>query len=195
MRNYNLQERIEKLIKGLLSGDYKWNTEALDIICGEMYYKTEHGEEPIDPNEILDEALELKRQGNYELALIYYLDVVDGTLSINAGVPAKVIWAMSKVLISANEYLYAFLLLNDCIRVLMPYSSFLNDEEKYILANINTYISAQRRMCISVKNREFSMLQLITQQYSGNPNYQFVLSFNEIVQQYQVIETLKNYAR
>ena len=178
MRNYHLQERIEKLIKGLLSGDYKWNTEALDIICGEMYYKTEHGEEPIDPNEILDEALELKRQGNYELALIYYLDVVDGTLSINAGVPAKVIWAMSKVLISANEYLYAFLLLNDCI-----------------LANINTYISAQRRMCISVKNREFSMLQLITQQYSGNPNYQFVLSFNEIVQQYQVIETLKNYAR
>lgn len=195
MRNYSLQKRIEKLIKGLLCGDYKWNTEALDVICGEIFFRTEHGKESVDTNKILDVALELKRLGEYDRALIYYLDVIEGTISINAGIPAKVIWAFSKVLISANEYLFAFLLLNDCVRVLMPYVSFFSDEEKFILGNINTYVSSQRRMCIAVKNQDFLMLRLITQQYSGNPNYRFILPFNVIAQQYQLIETLENYAR
>lgn len=195
MHNYYLQGRLEKLIKGLLCGDIKWNTDALDVICDCMYRKTEFGEEKIDTNDICDEAVELKRSGNYELALLYYLDVIEGTLSVDAGVPAKIVWSMSKVLISMNEYLYAYMLLNDCLKILLPYAAFFNDDEQYVLFNINNYVALQKKMCNAIKNGQFMMIELTTKSFSGNSNYEFVLSHQEITQQYQVIETMENYAK
>lgn len=94
-----------------------------------------------------------------------------------------------------NEYLYAYMLLNDCLKKLLPYTAFFNDDEQYVLFNINNYVASQKRMCSAIRNGQFGMIELTTKSFSGNPNYEFVLSHQEIIQQYQVIETMENYAK
>ena len=188
-------QRLDRILKGVLSGDYKWNENNITTTCEKVGYQVNGSITYRTIKDLISEAVYLKRSGDYFRSLKNYLDVIEGTLSIRQGIPAEVVWPMCKVLAAANQYLYAFLLLNSCEDVLMPYYGFFDNEEKYTLKNIHCFLILQDRFVDEVKKDNFENLFYLTCQQSGNQNYTFVQSKTIIKKQYEVISTIFKTAR
>lgn len=187
--------RLNILLNGILSGDYQWNDNSITTTCEKIGYQVNGRIRYRTTSDLINEAILLKRNGDYSQSLENYLDVIEGTLSTVQKVPAEVVWPMCKVLVAANQYLYAFLLLNSCEDALMPYYTFFNDDEKYTLKNIHVFLILQDRFVDEIKSNHFENLMYLTQQQSGNPQYSFVQTKTMIKKQYDVISTIYNTAR
>ena len=157
-------QRLDRILKGVLSGDYKWNENNITTTCEKVGYQVNGSITYRTTKDLISEAVYLKRSGDYFRSLKNYLDVIEGTLSIRQGIPAEVVWPMCKVLAAANQYLYAFLLLNSCEDVLMPYYGFFDNEEKYTLKNITDIKIEQREKYLTVlfKDKTRTFLQTIS---------------------------------
>ena len=195
--NYELRSRIERLVKGVMTGDYRWGDQSitgelsLNTTCETIVY---WDGTTYSTDEILNNALSQKRAGNYDAALKWYMDVIEGTLRISEGIPAGHIRGMTEVLMAANEYFIAFVLLNECEKNVMRRFQLLDSDSKGVMQQIHTTLTIFERLTQDVLNDEFGTLLYVTQQYSGNPYYHFVYSENEIKRQFEVISQQKNYS-
>ncbi len=174
-------ERLDNLVNKIWNRGYTYDIDNVRLFMSSKMC--------LDPVKTTDLALSQKRNGDYEKSIINYLDALEGSASAHFmhALPPGGLRDMSKVLIAANEYTYAYDILLSIFRVMVNYETSLNKDALYLLQ--------QTKMDIIVfggcaKKHNINQLLKETASYSGNPYYSFVKPENKIIEELDKINAV-----
>ena len=192
--NWSTKMRLDAFAKKILEQQYVWNKDSVNRTCKEVTYPsgvTRH------VDNIIDEAVENKRSGNYSESVGLYLDVLECTAKMSNQVPAFVARSMCKTLIAANEYLLAFLILNDAFHNIVDcWGAFDNFGRQIIVFISNDLLNVFDDCMMTVLHGDLTKLYNITADYSGNSKaYKFIKTNEEIINEFYMINQYENYAK
>lgn len=180
----SIYQKTDEFVKKIKS-DFRLNLRDMNVAC-QIY--TDALGRSIRTEDAVDRALNLKRAGRYEDAILIYMGITEQTLKAGGILSPVILRSLCKSLMCINDYLSAHAILYPMFLILAENKDMLDREGMYVLNNLYNDLKTIYIDCMKdVLSGNLTELEKRTAAYSGNPNYCFSLPEDLIIKQFEQI--------